>query len=342
MQNTQSWTFEAHPPIPLGALLSNWNSPPPAPAAASAPQTPGFEADVLAGLQADPKVLPCKYFYDEAGSRLFDRICDLPEYYPTRAEEAILQRHGAEIAKAVGKDFALVEYGSGSSRKTRLLLEQVSAAAYLPIDISGRHLESSAKRIAAAFPALRVHPVCADYSRPIQLPPHVGGRRVIYFSGSTIGNFHPDRARDFLRGMRQTCEEDGDILIGVDLRKDPHVLWQAYNDSAGVTAEFNLNLLRRINRELGAHIDVPQFAHYAPYNQLDGRVEMHLVSRIDQTAWIGDVPIRFRTGQTIRTEYSYKYTLEGFAELAAAAGLTVRHVWTDPQNWFSLQHLRAA
>ncbi len=334
MQNLQPHAFESQPPMPLDTVGAPWAQPP------AVWEFNPFRVDVLTGLKGNPKTVPCKYLYDEAGSRLFDRICDLPEYYLTRCEEAILERHGREIARTLGRDFALVEFGSGSGRKTQQLLEHVSAAAYLPIDISKRHLERSAREIADTFSGLRVYPVCADYTQPVELPPHVGGRRVIYFSGSSIGNLAPPQAVEFLRGMGRLCEADGDLLIGVDLRKDPHILWEAYNDSAGVTAEFNLNLLRRINRELGAEFDESQFAHYAPYNSSDGRVEMHLVSRIDQTAWIGDVPIRFRTGQTIRTEYSYKYTLEGFSELAAVAGLRVRRVWTDPQNWYSLQHLR--
>lgn len=340
MNTTPSYTLESPLPISPPMFAAHWDGPPPQ--QDTDVESARFAAEVLAGLRADPMRLPCKYLYDDDGSRLFDQICNLPEYYPTRTEEAILHQHGNGIADALGRDFALVEYGSGSSRKTRLLLERVSAASYLPIDISLHHLERSAARIAASFRNLRVYPICADYTQPIRLPPHVGERRVIYFSGSSIGNFHPEQAIAFLGRMRQLCEDDGDILIGVDLRKDPQILWNAYNDAAGVTAQFNLNLLRRMNRELDASFNVDQFAHYAPYNAAQGRVEMHLVSRMDQTAWIGDSPIHFRAAQTIRTECSYKYTLGGFGELAARAALAVRHVWTDPNQWFSLQHLRPA
>jgi dimethylhistidine N-methyltransferase len=336
MHNIQTTAIESDFLFALKEMPIDFAGPP------TAGETALFRAEALEGLRCEPRTLPCKYLYDEAGSRLFDRICDLPEYYPTRAEEAILTRHGGEIADVLGRDFALIEYGSGSSRKTGLLLERIKAAAYVPIDISRRHLERSARRIAENFPGLQVHPVCGDYSCPISIPPQVTGRRVVYFSGSTIGNFHPAEAAEFIRGMSRTCGADGSILIGVDLRKDPKVLWRAYNDSAGVTAEFNLNLLRRMNRQLDARFDIPQFAHSAPYNPQAGRVEMHLVSRIDQIACVGDVAIPFSAGQSIRTECSYKYTLKGFAELAAAAGLSVAHVWTDPQNWFSLQHLRRA
>lgn len=340
MNTPHSYTLESSSSIPPTLLGMPWVEP--AKDNEAGIEADHFAADVLAGLRSNPMHLPCKYLYDDIGSQLFDQICNLPEYYPTRTEESILHQHGKAIAAVLGRDFALVEFGSGSSRKTRLLLQQVAAASYLPIDISGRQLAKSAARIAACYPALRVHPVCADYTQPLQLPPQADGRRVVYFSGSTIGNFHPEQAIAFLGSMRRLCENDGDILIGVDLRKDADVLWHAYNDAAGITAQFNLNLLRRINRQLGANFNVDQFAHYAPYNAAEGRVEMHLVSRIDQTAWMGDEPIHFRSAQTIRTECSYKYTLEGFAQLAGKANLVVRHVWTDPKQWFSLQHLRPA
>jgi len=296
--------------------------------------------EVLQGLEESPKTLPCKYFYDRRGSELFDQICDLEEYYPTRTEEGILQRHAGEMTARLGDQrCTLVEYGSGSSRKTRLLLDCLSHGTYIPIDISGQHLARSAARLSREYPHLAIHPVCADYTRPLALPQLAGRRTVVFFPGSTIGNFHPPAAQAFLRQMAEVCGEDGGILIGVDLRKDSRVLERAYNDARGVTAAFNLNLLKRLNRELGTDFNLARFTHQAPYNRSAGRIEMHLVSEAAQTVWIGQTPVRFKMGETVRTECSYKYTLEGFAALAAGAGLAVEQVWTDPKGWFSVQYL---
>jgi L-histidine Nalpha-methyltransferase len=308
-----------------------------------APERDRFLADVLAGLSARRKTLPCKYFYDERGSALFDRICELDEYYPTRTELDILRRHVAAMAAALGPRCLIVEYGSGSSTKTRLLLERLDdPAAYVPVDISREHLLRSAAALAARHPRLRVIPVCADFTRPFGLPGVPGTlRRVAYFPGSTIGNFAPADARSFLSHVAHQCGSGGALLIGVDLRKPRAILEPAYDDARGVTAEFNRNLLRRINRELGADFDPSGFDHRAFWNTDEGRVEMHLVSRREQHVRLAGRAFRFSRGETIHTENSYKYDLSGFAKLAGAAGFEVERVWTDDALLFSVQLLRA-
>jgi L-histidine N-alpha-methyltransferase len=301
-----------------------------------------FRADVLRGLRHRPKRLPCKYFYDDAGSQLFDRICDLPEYYPTRTEFAILRSHAAEMAARLGPDCLVVEYGSGSGIKTRLLLEALDRpAGYLPVEIAREHLERSAAALAAEFRHVPVLPVCADFTRPFDLPSRLppAARRVVYFPGSTIGNFGPPAGRRLLAGMARLVGPGGAVLIGVDLKKDPQVLQAAYNDAAGVTAAFNRNLLVRINRELAGTFHPERFDHYAFYNPVPGRIEMHLVSRRRQTVRVAGKSVAFAEGESIRTERSYKYTVRDFQALAATAGLRARHVWTDPKRWFSVQHL---
>lgn len=304
------------------------------------PATGDFLREVLAGLRGEVKTLPCKYFYDEEGSRLFDAICELDEYYPTRTELAIMAGHAPEIARQLGAGCLLIEYGSGSSVKTRLLLDALDKpAGYVPIDISKEHLRRSARSLATAYPGLEVLPVCADYTGDYEVPrprSHVE-RRVIYFPGSTIGNFHPDAAVGFLRHVAEVCGDHGGLLIGVDLAKDRSVLERAYNDARGVTAAFNLNLLARINRELGADFDLGAFRHDAVWNARAGRIEMHLVSLGSQTVRLDGEDVCLGAGETIRTECSYKYDLGGFAELAAAAGLRREAVWTDPSRWFSVQ-----
>ncbi len=307
-----------------------------------APRLGDFHAEVVHGLSQDQKTLPCKFFYDEHGSQLFDQICDLPEYYPTRTEAAIMRAHGAEMAAAIGPHARLVEYGSGSSLKTRLLLDRLPCpASYVPMDISGEHLMRSAADLSALYPHLEVLPVCADYTQAFTLPlvsqPYA--RTVIYFPGSTIGNFHPAQARPFLAGMAEVAGPDGGLLIGVDLRKSPTVLEPAYNDRAGVTAAFNMNLLGRINRELGGDFDLEEWDHHAFYNEQAGRIEMHLLSLQEQTVRIGRQAFDFTQDETIWTECSYKYDLEGFAALAGRAGWQVAQVWTDPEHKFSVQFL---
>jgi dimethylhistidine N-methyltransferase len=298
-----------------------------------------FLRDVVRGLSQSPRSLPCKYFYDERGSALFDAICELPEYYPTRTERAILQRHAAAMIERLGEDPVLIEYGSGSSDKTRLLLDALPRGTYVPVDISREHLLRTARRLATAYPHLEILPVVADFTRPFAIPkPQATGRRVVYFSGSTIGNFLPDEALKLLRQIGELIGQGGGLLIGVDLKKDKAILEPAYNDRSGVTAAFNLNLLERINRELLADFDVENFRHRAWYNEALGRIEMHLVSQADQSVRIAGRRFQFRRGETICTEYSHKYSLDDFAQLARRANLTIREVWCDEHALFSVQY----
>jgi dimethylhistidine N-methyltransferase len=301
--------------------------------------------DVVRGLRSPQKELPCKYFYDAVGSQLFEQITELDEYYPTRSEMRIMRAAGLDIADRLGPDCLLIEYGSGSSTKTRLLLDHLERpAGYVPLDISRELLEQSAAALAADYPRLRVVPVCADYTGPFELPAALSnaGRRVAYYPGSTIGNFVPDDARRFLARIAVVCGPGGGLLIGVDLKKDPLMLHRAYNDALGITAAFNLNILTRLNRELGADFVPAQFRHYAFYNPVFDRVEMHLVSLAAQVVHVGDVSIRFECGESIWTEGSYKYNLPEFAALAAAAGWRVQQVWTDDRTLFSVQYLEVA
>ncbi len=298
-------------------------------------------AEILQGLRREQKALSPKFFYDDRGSELFERITRLPEYYLTQAELSIMERHVDEMAALVGPQASLIEFGSGSSTKTRILLEELDRlAAYVPVDISREHLFAAATRLAADFPHIEVLPVAADFTQPFDLPtPRVMPlRNIIYFPGSTIGNFAPGAALDLLRVMRHEAAEDGALLIGVDLKKDKAILERAYNDSAGVTAAFNLNMLERLNREFGANFDVGAFEHRAVYNEPLGRIEMHLVSSREQTVSIGGESFHFDERETIRTEYSHKYTLEEFAGMAARAGFEVHTAWTDPDALFSVQY----
>jgi len=309
-----------------------------------APDLDTFRAEVLIGLQSFEKTLPCKYFYDRRGSLLFDQICDLPEYYPTRTEAGIMRDHALEMAALFGPDCLLIEYGSGSSTKTRILLDHLPhLAGYVPMDISREHLHQTAADLALAYPHLEVLPLCADYTADFELPTarRPVRSRAVYFPGSTIGNFHRDQAETFLKQIATVCESGGGLLIGVDLKKPADILEPAYDDAQGVTAAFNLNLLRRINDELGADFDLDQFAHRAFYNALAGRIEMHLMSLRAQTVHLGGAAIAFEEEETILTECSYKYSLADFAALASEAGLTVRKVWTDPEQKFSVQYLTA-
>lgn len=298
--------------------------------------------DVLAGLSQANKTLPCKYFYDATGSRLFDAICELEEYYPTRTELSILQADAPAIAAAIGPGRALVEYGSGSSVKTRLLLDRlVEPAGYVPVDVSREHLLAAAAAIAADYPGLRVTPVCADFTRPFALPPGLAGRPVVYFPGSTIGNFEPAGARALLRQIAALPGCAG-AVVGIDLQKPVAVLEAAYNDARGVTAAFNLNLLARINRELGADFALDRFVHRAHYDTRHHRVEMRLVSRFDQEVRIADRAFTFAAGEAILTEMSHKYTLDGFADMALESGLRRERAWTDADRRFAVVLLRQA
>lgn len=298
--------------------------------------------DVIGGLSRPQKALPAKYFYDAQGCALFEAICGLPEYYLTRAEIALMQDHVDDMARHLGPGCVLIEYGSGSARKTRILIAAAGPAAYVPIDIARAELNAAAAEIAREFPQLRVVAICADYSHPIALPELEGlgaRRRIVYFPGSTIGNLTPAEATAFLAGVRVQLGGGGGLLIGVDLKKDPARLDAAYNDARGVTAAFNLNLLARINRELGADFDLSAFRHRAFYNAGSGRIEMHLESLKAQEIRIGGHSIRFRRGETIHTENSYKYSVREFQDLAAAAGLAPVECWMDPDRLFGVHYL---
>ena len=298
-------------------------------------------AEIMAGLALPQKVLSPKFFYDDRGSRLFDAITELPEYYLTDAELEIMQRCIGEIVDLVGPRASLIEFGSGSSMKTRILLQQLDElAAYVPVDISREYLVAAAEAMAKDFPDIEILPVAADFTQPFKLPnPRVMPlRNIVYFPGSTIGNFTADAALELLKVMHHEAGEDGALLIGVDLQKDVAVIERAYNDDAGVTAEFNRNILQRINNEFGGDFDLAKFAHRAAYDEEFGRVEMHLVSMERQSVDICGSTFEFDAGETILTEYSHKYTLEGFATMAAAAGFTVDRVWTDSKNLFSVQY----
>ena len=298
-----------------------------------------FLADVIAGLSSSPRTLPCKYFYDERGAALFQKICELPEYYITRTEIDILDRNRAEIASQLGSSVELIGLGTGAGTKTRILIEALEdPAVYIPIDISEKQLRESTALFHKVFPELEILPVCADYLQPVVLPTpsHKAARNVVYFPGSTIGNFEPDEAMEFLRRVGNVCRENGGLLIGVDLKKDQRVLEAAYNDSAGITAQFNLNLLERVNRELGADFDLDQWRHSAIYNSSAGRIEMYLISEIDQFVHLDEHKFHFRRGEKITTEYSYKYALEEFAALAGKAGFDFSRMWTDEARLFGV------
>ncbi len=307
------------------------------------PQPANFYREVVDGLRARPRRVPPKFFYDERGSQLFDRICRTPEYYPTRTEMAILEARAAEIADCVGAGCVLVEPGSGSCEKVRPLLEDLRPAAYVPVDISGEHLRAAAARVSVAYPWLEVCAACADFTAPLSLPAAVGaGRRVAFFPGSSIGNFDPGAAVGFLHNLAEMVGPGGGLLIGVDLKKDPALLAAAYNDAEGVTAAFNLNLLARINRELDGDFRPERFRHSAFYNEVQGRIEMHLVSKCDQVVRVDGHRFGFAEGEGIHTECSYKYTVEEFQALGRRAGYTPAAVWTDRQGLFSVHYLQVA
>lgn len=302
-----------------------------------------FCAALKEGLFSTPKRIPSKYLYDDAGSALFERITQLPEYYPTRTELAILKDHAADIARLIGPDVELVEFGAGALRKVRILLDVLkSPRAYLPIDISGDYLMDVAASLGDDYPGLRLRPVVGDFTHAISLGALTpgAGRRAGFFPGSTIGNLGRSESVSFLRHARATLNGGG-LLIGVDLVKDPAILHAAYNDAEGVTAAFNRNLLVRANREAGADFDLERFSHYACYNPLQQRIEMYLISRAAQRVRIADEVAEFAEGEAIHTEDSRKYTLDGFGALAAEAGYAPLRVWTDPDRYFSVQWLEA-
>ncbi len=301
--------------------------------------------EILEGLSAPQKRLPPKLLYDKRGSELFEQICTLEEYYPTRTELGIMHKHGAKIAQAAGHDCLLIEYGSGSSLKTRVLLEELlEPVGYVPIDISISALEAPARELATRFPKLPILPVCADYTASYSIPstPRTAKRRLIYFPGSTIGNLEPQDALDFLKHMKLQAGENGRILIGADLHKDARILEAAYNDASGVTAEFEMNVLEHINREFGAEFALERFEYLSFYNESLRRIEMYLVSREAQTVRIGGTEIRLEHGERILTECSHKFSPEDFAALANEAGLQVEETWTDENEFFGVSFLRAS
>jgi dimethylhistidine N-methyltransferase len=301
---------------------------------------------VLDGLAQATKRLPCKFFYDAEGSRLFDAICELPEYYPTRTECLILGERAGEIAQLLGRRARLVEFGSGAGKKVRLLLGALDEpAAYVPVDISRNHLMMAATSLARDFPRLHIAPVCADYTERFSLPASTEAIALTtsgFFPGSTIGNFKPEQAWRFLAQARNLLGRGGWMIVGVDLHKDSAVLNAAYNDAAGVTAAFNLNLLRRINRELAGTFDLEAFRHHAFYNETERRIEMHLISLRDQSVSVGDETFAFQAGETIHTEDSYKYGIEDFQQIAQRAGFAPVTAWTDARELFSVHMLRAS
>lgn len=305
------------------------------------PTVEDFRAEVMEGLRRSQKTLPCKCLYDQRGSQLFDQICQLDEYYPTRTELTIMRENIEDMAAILGPNCRLVEYGSGSSLKTRLLLDHLpDLAAYVPVDISKEHLIETACSLKEDYPDVDILPVCADFTKPFEIPEceQPADQTVTYFPGSTIGNFSPSEAIGLLKEIA-VHSKGGGLLIGVDMKKDPAVLKKAYDDSEGVTAAFNLNLLEHINRELNADFDVDQFEHEAIYNAEYGRIEMHLVSQDEQSVKLGDETIKFKKGESIHTENSHKFSLEDFRGVAAEAGLQVEKVWLDNNRLFSVQFL---
>ncbi|MGA0394164.1 MAG: L-histidine N(alpha)-methyltransferase [Rhodospirillales bacterium] len=311
-----------------------------------APESGDFLTEVIDGLSGDPKTLPCKYFYDECGSDLFQKICKLPEYYPTRTETRLLSDCAPDIAASIGAHCCLIEYGTGSSEKMRIVLNALEQpAAFIAVDISREHLLQATEALADDLSGLDVHAVCADFTKPFELPAikaAENGKAVVFFPGSSIGNFDQEGAVDFLANAASLVGSGGGLVIGVDLKKDTAVLNAAYDDAAGVTAAFNLNLLTRINRELNGTFDVSSFSHRAFYNEDLGRIEMHLVSSRVQTAKVGGKPFKFIAGETIHTENSYKYTVDEFQEIGRKAGFRPVQAWTDRDNLFSVHYFETA
>ncbi|WIM13260.1 L-histidine N(alpha)-methyltransferase [Enhydrobacter sp.] len=302
-----------------------------------------FRRAVLDGLSRRPRAIPAKFLYDARGSALFDEICDLPEYYLTRTETAILRDHAGDIAALAGPDCALIEFGSGSSVKSRLLLDAMKPALYAPIDISREHLDRSIVHLRRDYPSLPIEGVCADYMTFAGLPPlsASSSRRIGFFPGSSIGNLEPHEALAFFRRAWALLGENGALVLGVDLKKDPGLLHAAYNDSAGVTAAFTLNLLRRMNRELQATFDLGRFAHEAFYNPVAGRIEIYFRSLGEQTVTVAGRPFAFADGERVHTEYSYKYDIAQLRKLTQAGGFRLDRVWTDPDRLFAVAYLTA-
>jgi len=306
------------------------------------PRLESFLAEVLIGLRKPQKELPSKYFYDERGSQLFERICELKEYYIPSIEASIMRAYIKEMVELIGPHVLVIEHGCGNCEKVRFLMDRLNdPVAFIPIDISKEQLLQVAKELDSIYPQLQVLPVCADYTSSFELPiaKQESKRTLVYFPGSTISNFDPIPAKHFLEHVANLCGSDGALLIGVDLKKDPAVLHNAYNDSEGVTAAFNLNLLERINRELDCDFQLDAFEHYAFYNPRESRVEMHLISQRRQVVHIDGETISFIKGESIWTESSYKYNLDEFEQMATVAGFRVERVWADERQWFSVQYL---
>ena len=305
-----------------------------------APASEEFREQFIAGLAQMPRTLPSKFFYDEQGAGLFLKICELPEYYITRTEMQILRDSGPKIADALGRQIELIGLGTGAGTKTRILLENLdSPIAYIPVDISKEQLTQSTAAFSQTFPTLEILPVCTDYLQPFELPTpiRVPSRKIVYFPGSTIGNLEPSAALTFLKKITTMVRPaGGGLLIGVDLKKSKTILERAYNDSSGVTAVFNLNLLVRANRELDADFDLEQWRHRAVYNEKAGRIEMHLISRINQGVGVGDHTFTFARGEHIISEFSYKYSPEDMIALADRAGMRFEKVWIDRNRLFGV------
>jgi dimethylhistidine N-methyltransferase len=303
-----------------------------------------FLTDTIKGLSSRKKTIPCKYFYDKRGSELFEEICEQPEYYPTRTELDIMERNVGEMAANIGQRCQLIELGSGASIKTRLLLEELERpAGYVPVDISANFLHETARELAREFPHVPVLPVAADFTSEFEVPetPLRARKKAVYFPGSTVGNFIPERVVNLLYRMSQIVGKRGGLLIGVDLKKNKSTLEAAYNDEKGVTAAFNLNILNRLQKDLNAEIDPDQFEHLAYYNETEGRIELHLVSKRNQSIRLNGDEFRLESGETIHTENSYKYDLEEFRQLALLAGFERFKVWADDRNLFSVQYFEA-
>lgn len=306
------------------------------------PEFESLQQAVITGLSQSPKQLHPKFFYDETGSQIFDAICAQPEYYLPRVEREIFETYADEIISALGEGSQLIEPGAGSSTKVRFFLERMTPGLYAPMDISAEHLQVAAEQLAVDYPDWQIHAICVDHTKPYELPAAIPEtQRVFFYPGSSLGNFDPYDAIRFLHDLREKAGADGALLIGVDTRKDSEILDQAYNDAAGTTADFNLNVLRRIKNELGAEVDIGSFEHHAFYNEEQGRIEMHLRSLRDQQIKLNEHTFYFQSGETIHTENSYKYSVEAFGILAREAGWQLEKVWQDEQQYYGMYLLRA-
>ncbi|MDD5035112.1 MAG: L-histidine N(alpha)-methyltransferase [Methylococcaceae bacterium] len=306
------------------------------------PESEDLHASVVQGLMRTPKQLHPKLFYDEIGSQIFERICEQPEYYLPEVERGIFETHAREMIACLGENCHIIEPGAGSSKKIRFLLDRIRPSLYAPMDISAEHLLTSAQKLARDYPVLPIHAICVDHTKPYRLPAEIPGHnRVFFYPGSSLGNFDPVDAIHFLRDIRGKAGEDGGLMIGIDTKKPPEILNRAYNDAAGATAAFNLNLLQRIKSELDADVDVESFYHHAFYNERLGRIEMHLYSRCKQKIRVNGSAFQIEAGESIHTENSYKYTVEEFQALAREAGWKSDRVWLDDKQYFSVHFLRS-